>query len=454
MDTVCVGEALIPLSASRDPERVLIWQGDQPVTQGTIFAQAEVLAGELPDKRYALNLCNGRHTFLVGMMAAILRGQLVVLPNDRSERFAELLTRDLPDHYAMADDGRSDYPAQTLDLRGRMGDRTPVREVPMVPAERDAIMVFTSGSTGEPQPHIKALAPFEFVARASSDRFNLAGLEGGTIVATVPSQHMYGMETTVALPLWSPLGVHADKPFYPSDIAAALAQVPAPRVLVTTPVHMRTLLASEAKLPPIHMTISATAPLSQQAAQSFEQRFETEIYEIFGFSEAGTVATRRTVLESSWLTCEGLTLHRTSSGSEVRGAHLPQPMPLNDVVELQDSRRFELLGRTSDNINIAGKRTSLAGLNALLNGIEGVVDGAFFQPEESEGKGTARLIVFVVAPDLSSQRIGRELRRSVDPVFLPRRIFHVPSLPRSETGKLTRAALAELAGQMDTGRKR
>jgi acyl-coenzyme A synthetase/AMP-(fatty) acid ligase len=33
------------------------------------------------------------------------------------------------------------------------------------------------------------------------------------------------------------------------------------------------------------------------------------------------------------------------------------------------------------------------------------------------------------------------LRRSIDPVFLPRRLRRVEALPRNETGKLPRAAL-------------
>jgi hypothetical protein len=36
----------------------------------------------------------------------------------------------------------------------------------------------------------------------------------------------------------------AERPFYPADIATTLSSVPQPRALVTTPVHLRTLLAS------------------------------------------------------------------------------------------------------------------------------------------------------------------------------------------------------------------
>ncbi len=38
----------------------------------------------------------------------------------------------------------------------------------------------------------------------------------------------------------------------------------------------------------------------------------------------------------------------------------------------------------------------------------------------------------------------RALRRSIDPVFLPRRLRLVDALPRNETGKLPRAALLRM----------
>ncbi len=53
----------------------------------------------------------------------------------------------------------------------------------------------------------------------------------------------------------------AERPFYPADVAAAVGRVPQPRVLVTTPIHLRTLLASEVEFPPLDLVMSATAPL-------------------------------------------------------------------------------------------------------------------------------------------------------------------------------------------------
>ena len=423
----------------------MLWDGGRAVSQGRLFADASCLADALPDRPYVLNLCDGRHGFLAGTLAAILRGQTVVLPNDRSRRFAEQLEQELPGHYAISDHGCSGHAFEPLDVRPSLGRGGPHAELPLADARRGSLMVFTSGSTGKPQRHFKSLDMLRFVARALVDRFSLAA---GSVVATVPSQHMYGLETSIALPLWSTIGVHAGRPFYPVDVARALGEVPGPRILVTTPIHMRALLASEVRLPPLHMTISATAPLRREMASQFERRFKTRIHEIFGFSEAGTVATRRTVKEAAWLACDGLTFRQDGEVCRVHGAHFPAPIPLNDLVDLLAPNRFLLRGRTSDNINVAGKRTSLAGLNAVLNAIDGVVDGTFYLEDEGQAARTARLIAFVVAPEARAKDIREALRKALDPVFVPRRIYRVPGLPRNDNGKLTQAALVDLAARV------
>ena len=61
-------------------------------------------------------------------------------------------------------------------------------------------------------------------------------------------------------------------------------------------------------------------------------------------------------------------------------------MALHDVVELIGPDRFLLLGRSADLVNIAGKRSSLAFLTHQLTTIPGVLDGAYFMPDEEDGR--------------------------------------------------------------------
>ena len=134
-------------------------------------------------------------------------------------------------------------------------------------------------------------------ARAEAARLaaalDRADLRGVTLVATVPPQHMYGFESSVLLALHGGATLDAARPFFPADVAAALARTRAPRLLVTTPFHLKTVLDADLALPPLALVLCATAPLSPQLAARAEERFGAPLLEIYGCTEAGQVATRR-----------------------------------------------------------------------------------------------------------------------------------------------------------------
>ncbi len=224
-------------------------------------------------------------------------------------------------------------------------------------------------------------------------------------------------------------------------VSTELASLPRPRGLVTTPVHLRVLLAEAEALPPADFLLCATAPLSLQLAAQAEARFGAPLYEIYGCTESGGIAARRTVETVEWRAMAGVRLRVGEEGAWVRGGHVETEVPLADIIELKRGDRFLLHGRTADLVNIAGKRTSLAHLNYQLNSIEGVRDGAFVIPEQ-EGEKVARLTAYVVAPGLTRRALMGALRRLVDAAFLPRPLHLVDALPRNETGKLPRASLA------------
>jgi acyl-coenzyme A synthetase/AMP-(fatty) acid ligase len=168
------------------------------------------------------------------------------------------------------------------------------------------------------------------------------------------------------------------------------------------------------------------------------------LYEIYGCTESGGIASRRTTETGEWRTMTDVTLRKDGKGTWVKGGHVESETLLADVIEPRGRGRFLLHGRTADLVNIAGKRTSLAHLNYHLNSIEGVRDGAFVVPEQ-EGEAVTRLAAYVVAPALSNEALMNALRQRIDAAFLPRPLHFVDALPRTETGKLPRQALNEIA---------
>ena len=264
-----------------------------------------------------------------------------------------------------------------------------------------------------------------------------------TVDATVPPQHMYGLEVSVLLSLHSGHAFCAEHPFYPADICSVLAAVPAPRTLVTTPVHLRALLAANVALPELQAIVSATAPLDEALAQHVEQRFEAPLMEIYGSTETGQLASRRPTRSGKWHLYAGVTLSLKGEQAWASGGHIGTPVALGDHIDLLDEEHFELGDRLQDVVNIAGKRNSIAYLNHQLLAIPGVQDGAFFLPQESRDSttGVARLCALVVAPGLDSATVLRHLRERIDPVFLPRPLRLVAALPRNSTGKLSAQTL-------------
>jgi acyl-coenzyme A synthetase/AMP-(fatty) acid ligase len=230
----------------------------------------------------------------------------------------------------------------------------------------------------------------------------------------------------------------------------ALAAVPPPRILVTTPLQMRALLEAEVTLPDLAGVISATAPLDPALAAAAERRWNTRVLEIFGATEVGSIASRRTVEGEVWTTYDRVRLgsHGEDDRVEVT-APFATPQALADLLDVLDPTHFRLLGRATDIVKLGGRRASLAGLNSILNRIPGVQDGVFVAPDDLDRRPTARLLAFVIAPDRSAEEILAELRGRIDPVFLPRRVLRVDTLPRNDVGKLPRAAMLSLQARGD-----
>ena len=151
-----------------------------------------------------------------------------------------------------------------------------------------------------------------------------------------------------------------------------------------------------------------------------------------------------TARETCFTLYPGVALHPQPDGAQVDAPQLLQPVILADLVELAEGGRFALRGRNADLLEIAGKRASLGDLTRRLLAVPGVRDGVVFQMDEADRSGVQRIAALAVAPGLSTSAILDALRQAIDPVFLPRPLKLVDTLPRSETGKLPRAALLEM----------
>lgn len=439
--------ARLPLTAQTDPDHIIAWRSDGPVTIRQFIADVEKLTDVLPGQGSVLNVCEDRYRFMVGLAGALVTGKVSLLPSSHSPEAVRQLREFAPDVFCLHDGNGSniDLPLVAMPPLPVVSGQVACI-IPTIPADAIATVLLTSGSTGKPKPHARRWGELVLNGFAQATRLDVME-KGHVVVGTVPPQHSYGLESTVLLSLFGNCAMWHGRPFYPADIVAALESVPQPRLLVTTPFHLRTLLESGVTLPPVDQVLSATAPLSEGLARTAEEQFNAPLREIYGCTETGQLASRRTSVDSRWLLLPDIRLEQEDGVTFATGGHIAGRQMLGDIIELHSDRSFSLCGRNADLINIAGKRTSLGYLNVQLTDIKGVLDGCFFMPDELDTDGITRLCAFVVAPTLTVGQLRDELRLRIDPIFLPRPIILVERLPRNETGKPMRSALQALLAE-------
>ncbi len=420
----------LPVLAGHRPEAVLAVNRGSAVTVAEFEAAVRSLAARLPQRQYVLNLCENRYAFMLGFAAALVAGRTTLLPPSRA-----------PQAVRDSCEGRDAHRLTDEDVLAP-GEMQSTTAQPLAVEENlVAAIVFTSGSTGRPLGHAKTWGSLVAGARALGLRLEPAG----SVVGTIPPQHMFGLESTVMFPWQNGLAVHSARPLLPADLAEAAAAVAAPRWLMTSPLHLRACVEARQALPGLAGVVSSTMPLDARLARDAERLWNAPIFEIYGSSEAGMIAMRRTASDDAWELCPGVALSERGGELWVQGGHIVQAQRIADRLKRRGARQFTLLGRETNLVKIAGKRTSLEALNAALARIEGVHDGVFYLNE-----GAARLGALVVAPGRSVRALRAALRQHIDPAFLPRPLHLVAALPRNENGKLTRQALLELVAALET----
>ena len=434
----------IPLLNSYSPDQTIAWHDGSAVACRSFLSHVKSLALALPEKPYAINLCDDRYWFLVGFAAALSRGQTTLLPQSRAPLAIEHLHEQYPSCFCLSDfsnllDFTPSYSVPQL-IQESMGSIN----IPLILGDHIGLIAFTSGTTGEPRPCFKSWHSLVSVAKKTAKNLGFKKREELSILATVPSQHMYGLETSIMLPIQHGWTLHAGRPFFPEDIRAALASLSPPRILITTPLHLRACVADGTQLPQLDCIVSATSPLPYSLAYEAEKLFNSQVLEIYGFAEAGTLATRRPTMDDTWQLLEGVQIEKQGNRFLVSSAHLPNTIHFPDEITPKGPTEFFLHGRASEFIKIGGHRASLSELNNHLLQIEGVEDGVFFMPDPNTRPQVIRPIAFAVSKHKNASDILADLRRRIDPIFLPRPLYVVSELPRNAAGKLPREHLLKL----------
>ncbi len=316
------------------------------------------------------------------------------------------------------------------------------------------LVVFTSGSTGEPVAIEKRLDQLAREVEALEAAFG-TGAGAATVHGTVSHQHIYGLLFRVLWPLAAGRSI-APRTFFHEDLLAVLAGQPS--LLVASPAHLKRLpqqLEWEALRGRLRAVFSSGGALAAEAALEVRDRLGVAPTEIYGSSETGGIAWRRWDDEQpAWHALPGVDWRIEDGRLQVRSPHLAQAQAWwtsEDRVHA-DGDGFRLLGRADRIVKIEERRVSL---DALERDIAG--HSAVSEARVCVLPGARDALVAVVVPNEAgwellrgqgrrafSQQLSQHLASRHDAVTRPRRWRYAAALPVNAQGKVTERALTAL----------
>jgi len=231
--------------------------------------------------------------------------------------------------------------------------------------------------------------------------------------------------------------LHNSRPFFPEDIRNTLHKLTTPKVLISTPRHLKSCSQAHGGWEEINFILSSTALMDLALAKQIEQNLHAPVFELFGSTETLSFASRRATISEQWQPYDTIRLTKKQQKFVLQGGHIAKAQVLDDNFSIDNNGFFTLLGRSADLIKIAGKRASLNDLNRRLTSISGIDDGVFFLSNNE------RLSALVVS-QLPRKAIIQHLKQSIDEVFIPRAIYSVSAVPRNDMGKIIKSELEQL----------
>jgi len=382
--------------------------------------------------------CKGRYAFSVILLAAWLSGRKVVLPPNSHQATLEYITRRHNISTILNDDALQLMPESKHSLD------EPCLEL-RFKRNQEALIIYTSGSSGEPKPVQKN------IGNLFSEVFALRKImptSDKPLVASVPPNHLYGLTFTILLPWVLGVAVVDECPLHASEVLETMGSINA-EVLITVPVHLKAMLEQDIACAP-SMVIASAGRLDQPLAEQWYERFGYEITEVYGSSETGVVAHRKQLRNKLWQPFSLVMIDQHNDCLQVSSPFIHESegklFQSKDKVRMQ-AGGFELYGRADAIVKIAGKRISLVHVENAIKSCAGIEDAAVIAvPVNGHIRDIAIWAVAASARymEMNSRDLRLMLQSKLDGVEMPRRILLKKTLPREMNGKLRRDSLLAL----------
>jgi long-chain acyl-CoA synthetase len=398
----------------------------------------------------------GNHEDWASILIACLRRRLVVLPLEQSisdqQRDAALKICRAGAVVSAVPSGNSPalFRLKTSDVAANWGEQPP------------SLLKLTSGTTAAP----RAVRFRSEQLLADCDQIcDTMGISGADLnFGVIPISHSYGFSNllTPLIARGVPMVLSRDR--LPRAVLADLAGTNA-TVFPGMPVFYQAFCEMEdvSLLPKLRLCISAGAPLATAMARRFRQKFGVPIHSFYGASECGGICYDRDAqnMEDGFVgqpmkdvVIEMVDPDASASRIRVRSAAVGDGyFPESDKAKLggglfvpddlltKTPNGFRIVGRTSDVINVAGKKVNPAEVEAHLLRFSGVRQAVVFG-RASILRNEEVAACVVAAPGVSEVELLDFCRRELSGWQVPKRVFIVDAIPVTERGKISRRELA------------
>ena len=278
------------------------------------------------------------------------------------------------------------------------------------------ILFFTSGSSGFPLGAFKSVE--NLLGEVKSLQRVVSRQKIRKVVVSVPFVHIYGVLAGLLLPLeLGDIRLVIKEDFLPYELVEEALEKDT--LVITTPVFIKAL----AKLPIQNnlcdtLFVSSTAPLSLDDVTTFEDKFQSNLIQLFGSTETGGIA-YKIGRSTEWNALDGVTIKSKENKLSVSSPYisgyllqehiqeLQQPYVTEDIVEITHNS-FVLIGRSNKLIKIAGKRISAVQIENILEELP-IIDKAIVElVHKKELLRSEQILITLEAKSKVDKRVIKE----------------------------------------------
>ncbi|MEK6674533.1 MAG: AMP-binding protein [Planctomycetota bacterium] len=350
--------------------------------------------------------------------------------------------------------------------------------LPVVDQHATAVLLYTSGTTGEPKgvelTHGNLLSntvdSIEALQLDRSHRF----------LNILPPFHVFGLTACVAMPIVAGASVFAQPRFNPLAAIKAVSRQKITALMAIPSMYaamLRSKSATAEDFASLRIAISGGEPLPASVRTGFRERFGVALHEGYGLTETSPVVSVNSAqshrdgsvgrlirnVEVRFVGPEGQILPQGQEGEiAVRGpgimkGYYRKPemtrgvlsedgwFSTGDLGRIDSDGFLFITGRVKDMLIVGGENVYAREIEAALEAHEAVLQAAVIGiPADTRGEVPVAFVIPKLGQEVTEESLRTFARKSLAGFKVPRRIEIRTELPTGPTGKILKRKLREL----------